>query len=252
MPYKLVADMTPEEREEARIKRAEYRKKYTQSEKGKAAIKRKNQKYWEKNREKWRPRLAELGRIARARNPKKSSEYSKQYRKRNPEKAKAASDKKDRRRSWREAPNKRAVELLKDLSGRTPNYIYREDIVATAALYVMEGSRVYDALKKATKAVLRDESFVQFNAVPVEDCFWLCDGDEGDLGVDDLDQEGHPLADAYHYGPPTHPLFFRADANWRGVGGPLWPHAERYQRSAEMLRAALAPAPSITARGRDA
>lgn len=168
MATKRKADCTPEEWERLLELGRKYRKKHHQTE-----------GFREKSREKHKRRREAHGDIVRAKDreryyrikessPEKLKEKEKRSYARNAEKQKA----KSRRKLWKGASPARARQLMLDLYRLAPNIPSRDEIVAAAALLVLEGANLKDALRKAATQTLNAE-YKQKYAKQIEECYWL-------------------------------------------------------------------------------
>lgn len=169
MATKRIADCTPEEAQERRRKQNEYRRAHRKTEAGKKAKAEESKRYREAGGEALRKRHAERSRKYRAESPEKKQANNARYRHKHYDIVQAV----ERRRQVRNSTPRRARDLLSDIRRRAPNIACRDDIVSVTALLVCEGVRLGDAVRRATKMVLKDESFTQYSSVPIEECFWL-------------------------------------------------------------------------------
>lgn len=164
-----LADLSPERLEEHRRQLREKQKARRATPEGKAKRKEWNAKYRQKDTEKSKEQ-------SRRYNKKWYDSYLEHARakaKRNRDKNKATGQAAQRRRLVRNYTPKTARELIINISKRVPNYSCKDDIIAQSVLFVCEGARIYDAIKKATKVVLKEENFMQYAAVDIADCYWL-------------------------------------------------------------------------------
>lgn len=169
MGEKKISELTPEEQEERRRIKRERKRAYLATPEGKAAKSKENAEYRLRNLEASRARTSRAHKKRRAEQGDVVRAYERNYRATKPD----IVDKASRRKAIKKASPKYIHALMLDIKRRVPNYDCKDDIVALTALLVCEGIRLGDAVKKATKSVLKDESFQAFKTVPVEDCFWL-------------------------------------------------------------------------------
>lgn len=146
----------------------ERRKRYNASPAGKAAKKRQREAAKLKHGAKLIEWKADYNKKWREANRDKQRSYQAKYAAANPDKIKRAY----RRKLWREAKLPRVRQLIQILYKLAPRNSGYDDIVANAALYVMEGFEISEAVKLATKQVNK-EFFGSKKNQSLEDCFWL-------------------------------------------------------------------------------
>ncbi|WP_411904177.1 hypothetical protein [Methylorubrum thiocyanatum] len=170
MAYKRKADCTPEEwekiLEQKRKEKKKYYDKYKHRDKDKFSENK--AKYRSAHRDKVRAKDKERYYDLKHNNPEKLKEYRKTFYAKHIKEEKA----KMRRRVWKRAKPAKARQLMLDLYKFAPQIPSRDEIVAAAALLVLEGAEIKEALKKATTQTLNVE-YQQKYAKQIEECFWL-------------------------------------------------------------------------------
>jgi hypothetical protein len=157
MPHKLKAECSPQEWEAYKARRRESQSRYDRSPAGLA--KRKRNRDRERVEDGDRVREQERRRYARAKE-------------RDANRIVIRNARKQRRRYWRRAKPRVVRDLMQRLHDLAPRHNGREEIIAAAALLVIEGELIEDAIKLATKKINGDHFSAKGN-INFDGAYWL-------------------------------------------------------------------------------
>ncbi|MER2250861.1 hypothetical protein ABS772_13150 [Methylorubrum podarium] len=168
MTFKRKSDCTPEEWERYRAEQRERQRKYRAGKKGKetARLARQNRSDQYKANERARKRKW------MADNRDRQTAYKAQWAKDNPDKASRHRRKQNWRRSSPKLSRRKTLELMVELRAKAPRHSGRDEIIAAATMFVLEGDTIEAALAKSSKAHNADIR-IQKSSTNFEEAYWL-------------------------------------------------------------------------------